>query len=89
MLGVVSDPAEPSILDDVDRREVLGGAVGLAVMALLPQGVASAGQIGAADVTQCWSALRRLFEMDDCHGGAAVYQLTEGMARRLTDIPGA
>src|SRR5262249_38734104 len=26
-----------------------------------------------------------LFEMDDCHGGAAVYQVAEEMARRLAD----
>ncbi|MGQ0776339.1 MAG: helix-turn-helix domain-containing protein [Pseudonocardiales bacterium] len=70
-------------LNGMDRRDVLGRAVALAVAALLPHGVATAGRIDAAQVTQCWTALYRLFELDDQHGGAEVYQLAAGRARRL------
>ncbi|HET9253915.1 MAG TPA: helix-turn-helix transcriptional regulator [Pseudonocardiaceae bacterium] len=85
VLGVASDPEHRPILDNVDRRGFLGGAAGLAVTVLLPPAVMSPGRIDADDVTQCWSALRRLFEMDDSHGGAATYQVAEEMARRLAD----
>ncbi len=85
VLGVSSVPDQRPILDGVDRRELFGGAAGLAVAALLPQAVAAPGRIDAADVTQCWSALRRLFEMDDHYGGGTVCQMAEGMAQRLQD----
>lgn len=57
----------------------------MTVTALLAQGVAAAGRIDATDVTQCWTALRRLHELDAQHGGAAVYQMAAGMSRRLQD----
>ncbi|MGH3772423.1 MAG: helix-turn-helix domain-containing protein [Pseudonocardiaceae bacterium] len=85
VLGVAGDLGQRPILDGVDRRELLGGAVGLAVMALLPQNVATPGRIDAADVTRCWTALHRLYELDDRHGGGTICQLTEGVARRLQD----
>lgn len=86
VLGVTSAPDQRPTLDGVDRREFLEGATGLAVTALLPRTVATPGRIEAADVTQCWTALRRLYELDDRHGGiGTVRQLTEGMARRLQD----
>ncbi|MGH3903848.1 MAG: hypothetical protein ACRDTE_06625 [Pseudonocardiaceae bacterium] len=69
----------------MDRREVLGSTIALAVAALLPHGVAIAGRITAADVTQCWTALRRLHELDAAQGGAPVFQMAAGMARRLED----
>lgn len=70
-------------LDGMDRRDVLSRTLALAVAALLPQGVATAGRIDAAQVAQCWTALHRLFELDDQHGGTEVYQMAAGMARRL------
>ncbi len=85
VLGLLCDPNQRSILDDVDRREFLGGAAGLAVTALLPQGVATPGRIHAADATQCWTALRRIEELDARQGGTVVCQMAEGMARRLQD----
>lgn len=72
-------------LDGMDRRDVLGRTLALAVAALLPQGVATAGRIDAAQVTQCWTALHRLFELDDQHGGTEVYQMAAAMARRLQE----
>jgi transcriptional regulator with XRE-family HTH domain len=85
VLGITSGPEGRPILENVERREFLGGATGLAVTALLPQNVAIPGRIDAAEVTQCWSALHRLYELDDHHGGGTVCQLTEGMAGRLQD----
>lgn len=85
VLGVASLPDQQPILDNVDRREFVGGAAGLAVAALLPQAVATPGRIDAADVTQCWSALRRLEELDAHQGGTAVCHLAGGVARRLQD----
>ncbi|MGH3809661.1 MAG: helix-turn-helix domain-containing protein [Pseudonocardiaceae bacterium] len=84
-LGVVSALGQRPILDGVDRREVVGGAVGLAVMVLLPQSIVTPGRIGAADVAQCWAALRRLEDLDAHQGGTVVCQVAEGMARRLQD----
>jgi transcriptional regulator with XRE-family HTH domain len=85
VLGLVSDPDQRPILDDVDRREFFGGAAGLAVTALLPQSVASPGRITAAEVTQCWRALRRVEELDARGGGTVVCQMAEGMARRFRE----
>lgn len=91
VLGVVGDSRpsgpkpSPPILDDVNRRGLLGGAASLAVAALLPQGVANPGRIVASDVLHCENALRRLFELDDQHGGGTICQMAEEMARRLQD----
>jgi transcriptional regulator with XRE-family HTH domain len=85
VLGVVGQSDQPPILDGVERRDFFGGAAGLAVAVLLPQTVATPGRIDAAQAAQCWTALRRLFELDDHQGGAAVYQVAEGMARQLQD----
>ncbi len=82
-LGVVHTPGGPSTLDDVDRRELLGGTIALAVAAMLPQSVATPGRIGATEAAQCWTGLRRLFELDDHQGGNAVYEMAAGMARQL------
>jgi transcriptional regulator with XRE-family HTH domain len=84
-LGVSGLSDQPPILDNVDRRDFFGGAAGLAVAVLLPQAVVTPGRIDAAHTVQCWTALHRLFELDDRHGGATVYQVAEGMARRLQD----
>ncbi|MGQ0776878.1 MAG: helix-turn-helix domain-containing protein [Pseudonocardiales bacterium] len=78
-------PDQRCTLDPVNRRDVLGGAVALAVSALLPRGVATAGRIDMAQVEQCWTALNRLFELDAHHGGGPVYELAAGMAQRLQD----
>lgn len=85
VLGVVGQSDQPLILDGVERRDFFGGAAGLAVTVLLPQDVATPGRIDATQAAQCWTALRRLFELGDRHGGATVYQVAEEMARRLQD----
>ncbi|MGH3669514.1 MAG: helix-turn-helix domain-containing protein, partial [Pseudonocardiaceae bacterium] len=85
VLGLLSNPDQRPILDDVDRRELLGGAAGLAVTALLPQSVATPGRINAAETTQCWTALCRIEELDARQGGTVVCQMAEGMARQLQD----
>ncbi|MGH3854671.1 MAG: helix-turn-helix domain-containing protein [Pseudonocardiaceae bacterium] len=85
VLGVASASGQRPILDGVERRELVGGAAGLALAVLLPQRVATPGRIDGADVAQCWTALRRLYELDEPPGGGSRSQLTEGMARRLQD----
>lgn len=57
VLGVASGQDQRPILDDVERRDLLGGTVALAVTALLPQGVATPGRIDADTTAQCWTAL--------------------------------
>lgn len=76
-LGVASGQDQRPILDDVERRDLLGGTVALAVTALLPQGVATPGRIDADTTAQCWIALHRLFELDDLQGGGIVLQMAE------------
>ncbi len=84
-LGVVRTDSPASSLDNVDRREFLGGALALAAAAMLPQPVATPGRISAADVEHCWTSLRRLFELDNRQGGGTVYEMAARMARHLQD----
>lgn len=84
-LGLVRANGSTPSLDEVDRRDFLGGAVALAVTALLPQAVAEPARIGAPDVAQCRVSLRRLFELDDRRGGVTVYTMAAGMARHLQE----
>ncbi|MGB6162700.1 MAG: helix-turn-helix transcriptional regulator [Pseudonocardiaceae bacterium] len=84
-LGVSGPLDDPPMLDNVERRDLLGGAASLAVTVLLPRGVATPGRIDTGQAVQCWTALRRLFELDDCQGGATVYPVAEGIAQRLQD----
>ncbi|MGQ0777004.1 MAG: helix-turn-helix domain-containing protein [Pseudonocardiales bacterium] len=84
-LGLATASDQSRTLDDVDRREALGSTIALAITALLPHNVATAGQITTTDLTQCWTALRRLHELDATYGGAPVFQLAAGMARRVED----
>lgn len=85
VLGVADQAGQTPILDGMDRRDVLGGAVALAVTMLLPHSVATAGQIDPGDVAQCRTALDRLQEIEWHQGGATVYQVAERMARRLQE----
>jgi transcriptional regulator with XRE-family HTH domain len=85
VLGLVGQSDHAPILDNVERRNFLGGAAGLAVTVLLPQAVATPGRIDATHTAQCWTALRRLEELDALYGGASLYQVAEGTARRLED----
>jgi len=84
LAGVAVD--KPRTIDNMYRRDLLGGAAALTAAALLPQAVVTpSGRIGEADVAQCWVSLHRLYELDDHEGGGEVYQLAEGMAVRLQD----
>jgi transcriptional regulator with XRE-family HTH domain len=85
VLGVSGRSAHPPILDGVDRRDFFGGAAGLAGAVLLPREVTTPGRIDTAQVAQCRTALGRLEELDALYGGAAVYQVAEGMVQRLQD----
>lgn len=85
VLGVVGHLDQRHILDGVERRVFFSGAAGLAVAVLLPHSVVTPGRIDAANAAQCWAALRRLEELDALYGGAAVYQVAEGMVRALQE----
>lgn len=74
-----------STLDDVRRRDFLGGAAALTAAALLPGSIASPSAVGQPDVDQAWRALERLFELDDLQGGVQLYEVADVMARRLGD----
>ncbi|MGH3940433.1 MAG: helix-turn-helix domain-containing protein [Pseudonocardiaceae bacterium] len=84
VLGVAGQAGQAPILDGMDRRGVLGGAVTL-VVTMLPHGIATASQIDPDDVAQSWTALHRLQELEWHQGGAAVYQVADEMAQRLQD----
>ncbi|MEJ2862166.1 helix-turn-helix domain-containing protein [Actinomycetospora flava] len=84
----VSPPRSPtasSTLDDVRRRDFLGGAAALTAAALLPGSIASLSAVGQPDVDQAWRALERLFELDDLQGGVQLYEVADAMARRMGD----
>ena len=84
-LGMVPPAAGPPTLEDVDRRAFLTSTITVAVAAMLPQPVATPGRIEATDVAQCWTGLRRLFQLDDHRGGATVYEIAAAMASHLQD----
>ncbi len=84
-LGLVPSPPTSSTLDEVDRRKFFNGALTIVIAAMLPQAIVTPGRIGAADVAHCWTSLRRLFELDDRHGGVAVYQVAARIAQHLQD----
>jgi len=73
-------------VEDVERRDMLKAALAVASAAMLPAAVADADRgkrIGASAVNECWRALERLHGLEAQYGGAAVYELTVGMATRL------
>lgn len=71
-------------VDEVRRRDFLGGAAALTAAALLPQAIVTPAAVGQPEVDQAWRALTRLFELDDLQGGAQVYQVADAMATKLT-----
>ncbi|MFC5141019.1 helix-turn-helix domain-containing protein [Actinomycetospora rhizophila] len=85
VLGLATARAGPAgtNLDDVRRRDFLGGAAALTAAALLPQAIVSPAAVGQPEIDQAWRALERLFELDDLQGGAQVYQVADAMATKL------
>jgi len=72
-----------SAVDIVNRRDFLSSAAALTAVALLPQKVTSLARIEQEDITQTWTALQRLFQLDDRHGGTMIYQVAAAMAQKL------
>lgn len=73
-------------LADVERREMLKAALSVASAAMLPTAVSDPSpgrRIGQEVVTECWTALDRLQNLEATQGGGVVYELTAGMATRL------
>ncbi|MQA78549.1 MAG: helix-turn-helix domain-containing protein [Streptosporangiales bacterium] len=83
----LDDPARDGpIVGEVERRDLFKGAIAVASAAMLPAVIADTDRpqrVGAEAVAGCWSALHRLYELDDHQGGGAVYELTAGMAARM------
>ncbi|HCT75900.1 MAG TPA: hypothetical protein DGT23_04775 [Micromonosporaceae bacterium] len=70
--------------DEVKRLEFIAAVVAAGVGAALP-GSPPPRRIGANDVASYRDALTRLYQLDDQHGGGAVYELTLRTVRRLRD----
>ena len=90
--GLTGRPITGSRVDDVERRDMLKATLAVASAAILPAAVAEAdtgGRIGVAAVKDCWRALERLHRLEYTRGGAAVYELTAGMARQLQSAIGS
>lgn len=85
-LGVAARREAPSAtsVEDVRRRDFLGGAAALTAAALLPQAIVSPSVLGQPEVDQAWRALARLFELDDLQGGAQVFEVADAMATKLS-----
>jgi hypothetical protein len=80
-------PGETSDHDDVDRREFLAGAAGLAANLALPAPPGPARRIGDADLVHLRESVENLYTMGHQHGGAgAVYPLTVRTLQRLRDL---
>lgn len=89
--GVAGQGVVTSRVEDVERRQMLRAALAVASAAMLPDAVAEAAhgkRIGVGTVTDCWRALGRLHVLEGQYGGAAVYELTAGMAGRLQNAVG-
>lgn len=71
-------------VDDMRRRDFLGGAAALTAAALLPRAIVSPALIGQPEIDHGWQALTRLFELDDVQGGAQVVEIADAMATSLT-----
>lgn len=89
--GLAGAGAIGSRVEDVERRDMLKAALAVASAAMLPDAVADIAQgkrIGTGAVADCWRALGRLHVLEAQYGGAAVYELTAGMAGRLQSAVG-
>jgi transcriptional regulator with XRE-family HTH domain len=77
---------DPIRVDDVQRRDLLKAALAVASAAMLPAAVVVGDRgrrIGVGSVDGCRRALERVHTLEQQYGGAAVYDLTAGIAARL------
>jgi transcriptional regulator with XRE-family HTH domain len=75
-------PAADSNDDDVDRREFLTGAAGLAASAALP----TPRRLGNADLMRLRESAEHLYRLDDLHGSGAVSTMTSRTFHRLRGL---
>ncbi|HEY9473137.1 MAG TPA: helix-turn-helix transcriptional regulator [Mycobacteriales bacterium] len=99
MLGLAATPGAPGPAfthpgsgavrrDDVNRIEFLGLVAGTAAGSVVLGHETERRQLGMRDARMLRSDLRRLYELDDQHGGGDVYSLaarTAGTVRRTVD----
>lgn len=81
----VALPAGSGEDDDVNRRDFLTGAAGLAASAALPTLPAST-RLGKADVDRLRESMTHLYRLDDLHGAGSVYALTTKTFDRLRGL---
>jgi hypothetical protein len=80
-------PGESGHHEDVNRREFLAGAAGLAANLALPAPPAATRRMGNADLVRLRASVASLYRMGRQHGGAgAVYPLTARTFQRLRDL---
>ena len=77
-------PAGTSEDEDVNRREFLTGAAGLAASAALP--AMPAPRLGLSDVERLRESVTQLYTLDQLHGSGAVYALTTRTYDRLRGL---
>jgi transcriptional regulator with XRE-family HTH domain len=71
--------------EDVDRREFLAGAAGLAASLVLPDLPATT-RLGEGDINRLRHTVSHLYKMDDLHGAGSVYGLTIRTFNRLRGL---
>jgi transcriptional regulator with XRE-family HTH domain len=71
--------------EDVDRREFLAGAAGLAASLVLPDLPATT-RLGERDISRLRDTVSHLYKLDDLHGAGSVYGLTIRTFNRLRGL---
>ena len=85
--GRLALPGEKGDHENVDRREFLAGAAGLAASLALPSPPAAAPRLGNADLVRLQESVASLYKMGRQHGSAgAVYPLAVRTFQRLRDL---
>jgi tetratricopeptide (TPR) repeat protein len=83
-----ADPPGDGPQPPAEKPDEVVSALSRAAAAALPPAVTRdpPGRIDSATVDACWAALRHLYQLDARRGGAAGYDLTKDMARRLLHL---
>jgi hypothetical protein len=78
-------PGQERNHEDVDRREFLAGAAGLAASLALPD-LPAPMRLGEGDIERLWHTVSHLYKLDDLHGAGSVYALTTRTFNRLRGL---
>ena len=85
LAGLATEPGGQRTVTDMRRSEFLRGVVGAATSLALPVEITSPTQarLGMSTVRGCMTALDRLYELDERHGGATIYVLATQMVTNI------